>query len=588
VDLSLTHSFSGAVSLGCERATTLLVYHADGVEAVALRERPLVLGRDSAADVVIRHPSLSRQHARLELRDGEVWITDLGSTNGSFVNDQRVDEIVVHPGDQIRLGSLNATLHALGASQGPLQGLLRHDRFLEEVEREIVRHRLFERTFGVLMISASTRAPLVSWCAALQQRLRCVDRLGLYGPTTIEVLLPEIGAEELAGLADRLVADASPDAPLLCGSALFPASATTAAQLLSAVRRARETARAGRPHCAAPALDVAAAETVGAESVVVRSLAMKKLFAVVERMARSSIPVLILGETGTGKEVIARAIHHGSGRGTLPCINSAAIPSQLIESVLFGHEKGAFTGADRQRRGVFEEADGGSVFLDEIGELSLAAQAALLRVLDTKVVSRIGSSQEIPVNVRIIAATHRNLDAMVEAGTFRRDLLFRINTMTLRVPPLRERAEEIEPLCEAFLREANESNGSRVPSFEGGALELLRRYAWPGNVRELRNVVQRAVVLAEDRPIGADDLPEPIRELEERVAPTSVSAAASDLPDEEGLDYKARLQRYEVRLIREALQACEGNRTRAAQRLRIPLRTLMYKIQAFGIGDLDR
>jgi len=598
LDLSLTHSFSGALSLGWERTATLLVYHPDGVEAVQLREQPIIVGRDSVADLVIRHPSLSRQHARLELREGEVWIVDLGSTNGCFVGGRRVEESAVRPGDELRLGALAASLHALTPELGPLQGLLRHDLFLEELEREVVRHGHFGRSLGLLLVNASPRTPLAGWCAGLQGQLRPIDRLGLYSPAAVEVLLPEVSSDELSGLVDRLVAKG--EGPrLLCGSALFPSAATSGAQLLSAAVGASGRARPASPHCAAPMLEAAAGEASG--SVVARSPAMQKLFAVALRMSRSTIPVLILGETGSGKEVVARAIHQGSGRGALPCINSAAIPGQLIESVLFGYEKGAFTGADRARPGIFEEADGGTVFLDEIGELSPAAQAALLRVLDTRVVTRIGSSREIPVNVRVLAATHRDLDAMAEAGTFRRDLLFRINTMTLRLPPLRERVEEIEPLAEQFLREANEANGSRVPGLTPEALALLRQHRWPGNVRELRNVIQRAVVLAEDRLISPEDLPEPIRGLEARAAAppgtpavaggaaaTTGAPPAPGASGDEGLDYKARVQRFEVQLIREALAAEAGNRTRAAQRLRIPIRTLMYKLQAFGIADEGR
>jgi DNA-binding NtrC family response regulator len=243
---------------------------------------------------------------------------------------------------------------------------------------------------------------------------------------------------------------------------------------------------------------------------------------------------------------------------------------------------------------VFEEADGGAVLLDEIGELSPAAQAALLRVLDTKQITRVGSTKEIPVEIRVLAATHRNLEAMCEAGTFRRDLLYRINTMTLRVPPLRERAEEIQPLAEHFLVEANAANEHQVKGFTPEVLGLLQRYRWPGNVRELRNVVHRAVVMAEGELVTLDDLPERIRSLE-RSAAMILAAQEDDGPDrplkmllededDEELDYKTRIQRYETRLIRAALEESGWSKTKAAQRLRIPLRTLIYKVQSFGIA----
>jgi len=595
---TLPIGLTGAISLGRERQISLLVYHRDGVEAVPLEAgRTVVVGRDPSCDVAITNPGLSREHACLELRDDEVWVEDLGSTNGTRLNGEKVKEAQVRPGDELLFGSLPASVHVMSSADGQLQGVLGHDPFFEEVEREIVRHRMFGRTFGVLMVRASSRRlPLVRWCAQLQRHVRPIDRIGLYSPSAVEILLPEVTASELADVARTITDDRIAGGPqLLCGTALYPQAATSAGELLEVVRTSAQQARVAQPVIAAP--ESAAAdqmETAHDQQIIVRSPAMQKVFAVVERMTRSAIPVLILGETGTGKEVIARAIHQGSGRSTLPCVNCAAIPEQLIESIMFGHEKGSFTGADRQRRGVFEEADGGSVFLDEIGELSPAAQAALLRVLDTKRITRVGSTREIPVNVRILAATHRNLEAMCEAGTFRRDLLFRINTMTIKIPPLRERVEEIEPLAEAFLREANDANESAVEGFDSEVHELLRRYRWPGNVRELRNVVHRATVLTEGRMVSAEHLPERIRQLdrgsvvqEERTpAPfgsgtVSLTTTPGTEPD---LDYKTRIQRYETQLIRAALEQTGWSKTKAAQVLRIPLRTLIYKVQSFGIA----
>ena len=256
---------------------------------------------------------------------------------------------------------------------------------------------------------------------------------------------------------------------------------------------------------------------------------------------------------------------------------------------MFGHERGAFTGADRQTNGMFVEADGGAILLDEIGELSPSAQAALLRVLDTKRITRVGSTKEIEVDVRILAATHRNLEAMCAAGTFRQDLLFRINTMTVKIPPLRERLEEIEPLARRFLTEANEANGSALTGFDPDALELLRQYSWPGNVRELRNVVHRAAVMAREQQVVVDDLPDRLLEALRRdgdgspLQRTSAAAGDDDQEQDADVDFKTRIQRYETRLIRDALEQTGWSKTRAAQRLRIPLRTLIYKINSFDI-----
>jgi transcriptional regulator with PAS, ATPase and Fis domain len=299
----------------------------------------------------------------------------------------------------------------------------------------------------------------------------------------------------------------------------------------------------------------------------------------VKRLAGSTIAVLIHGETGTGKEVIARAIHDGGPRKKQPLrtINCAAIPGTLIESVLFGHEQGAFTGADKVTRGVFEQADGGSVLLDEIGELAAPAQAALLRVLETKKLTRIGGDKEIDVDVRVIAATHRDLEAMVETGKFRQDLLYRLNTITLRIPPLRERVDEIRPLAERFLKEARRQMGSDVRAIEPDALDALDGYAWPGNVRELRNVIERAVVLAEGKSITLADLTERVRGGARPPEPEAVETA------EASGDYKEHVRRYETELLLRALRKHDGNQTEAAKSLGLPLRTLVHKIQTYGI-----
>jgi DNA-binding NtrC family response regulator len=321
----------------------------------------------------------------------------------------------------------------------------------------------------------------------------------------------------------------------------------------------------------------------------------------VSRVARATIPVLVVGETGTGKEVVARAIHDQSPRAERPmrCVNCAAIPANLLESILFGHEKGAFTGATRRTGGVFREAHGGTVFLDEIGELAAAAQAALLRVLETRRVTRVGSSEEDEVDVRVVAATHRDLEAMCEAGTFRLDLLYRINTMSLLIPPLRRRAEEIEQLAAFFLQEANEANGCQVQAIDSEAMDLMRSYHWPGNVRELRNVIHRAVVLARGEQLTADDLPDKLSALKQ-LAPRWTMARklgqspGADTPgplpgdDGEEMDFKLCVQQFEEHLIRKALQLTAWRRAEAADLLNMPRRTLTHKLNVYGITPPDR
>ena len=283
--------------------------------------------------------------------------------------------------------------------------------------------------------------------------------------------------------------------------------------------------------------------------------------------------------------MIARAIHDSGPRKKKPLrsINCAAIPATLIESVLFGHEQGSFTGADKQSRGIFEQADGGSVLLDEIGELAAPAQAALLRVLETKKLMRVGGDKEIAVDVRVIAATHRDLEAMVEAGRFRQDLLYRLNTMTLRIPPLRERVDEIRPLAERFLKEARRQSGSDVRGFDAEAIAVLEGYGWPGNVRELRNVIERAVVLAETKTITPAELTDRVRGGHRAAVPELVESQDSTT------DYREHVRKYEAELILKALHKHNGNQTEAAKSLNLPLRTLVHKIKTYGIKkNFDR
>lgn len=319
------------------------------------------------------------------------------------------------------------------------------------------------------------------------------------------------------------------------------------------------------------------------EHIIVESEAMARLHDEARRVARTDAPVLITGETGVGKEVLAKIIHHASRRGEKPlrALNCGAIDDNLVQSQLFGYERGAFTGADRRTAGIFEQADGGTVFLDEIGELSATAQAALLRVLETKLVTRLGSEQPRPVDIRLLAATNRDLAGMSVEGSFRSDLYYRLNTIPLHIPPLRSRTEEIEALARHFLERARSRNETIATRIDGRAVELLTRHPWPGNVRELRNVVDRAAILARGEVIGVDELAPCLR------APASPTAAtiAPPPPAAGAGKLKDRVQAYEGELILEALERNGWNQTEAARALKIPVRTLAYKIEKLGLRD---
>jgi DNA-binding NtrC family response regulator len=289
--------------------------------------------------------------------------------------------------------------------------------------------------------------------------------------------------------------------------------------------------------------------------------------------------VLIAGETGTGKELIAQAIHQLSGRGRNPFItvHCAALPATLLESELFGHERGAFTGATERRIGRFESADGGTLFLDEIGEISLTTQVKLLRFLETRTFDRIGSSKPISVDVRLIAATNRELEEMVKEGTFREDLFFRLNVVQVRMPPLRERKEDIPLLLGHFLAQFAKENGIEPPVFEPGAMRCLTAYPWPGNIRELRNFAENSVVLHRAARIHEFDLEPKFRGGTSDGSAgefTSTEATSAGQPSVSRLS----VEENEKRLLREALLQARGNRTKAAKLLGVSRRTLHRKI----------
>ena len=308
--------------------------------------------------------------------------------------------------------------------------------------------------------------------------------------------------------------------------------------------------------------------------IVATSEAMIQLLELIERAAAYKTTVLLTGESGTGKEVLARAIHAQSPRRdeSFVAINCGAIPESLLESELFGHAKGAFTGADKARNGLFREADGGTVFLDEIGELPQLLQVKLLRVLQEEEVQPVGEDKPRAVDIRVIAATARDLEAEIAEGRFREDLFYRLNVIRLKVPPLRERPKDIPLLADHFIAHFRRVLGRPIQSLTDEALECMVAYSWPGNVRELENVIERAAILTDGDRISLRELPENL-----------VSPAVSDGPGTSNLSLKRARRAAEIDVIGRALRATGGNRTHAARLLQISHRTLLYKIKEFGI-----
>jgi DNA-binding NtrC family response regulator len=559
-------------------------YHSNGVRAAELADgQTLVVGRALPSDVQLDVQSLSRRHARF-VREGEsVFVEDLGSRNGTVLDGRPVARAEVAPNTVIALGGVTAVLHRLPAGVPAAPELMSYERFGVRLASELQHVRAASGQAALFMVRAEGAPPdthLSRWSERLQAALGPRDFSAMYDQSTLLVLRVGQTPESAYALATELVA-AQHDLALYCGISCYPSTATTGQDLLYEARQACLEADAERRvRVAHPPRDGAGAGGL----LIVESEAMRKLRLLVRRVAATDVPVLIVGETGAGKEVVASALHRASARRDSPfrAINCAAIPEALVASVLFGHEKGSFTGASTTSQGVFEQADGGTVLLDEVGELPAAVQVALLRVLETKTVTRVGGHKEHKLDTRVLAATHRDLENMVEQGAFRRDLLFRLNAIVLHVPPLRERREEIAPLVEHFARMAAARFGLGDKTVSEEALRELRAYAWPGNVRELRNVIERAVILADGPTLTLEHLPEGMR----GAAPGGGDTGTGQPPPPAAFGneaYKDRIREYEVRMITEGLRLADGNQTRAALLLRIPLRTLVHKMKLYGL-----
>lgn len=338
---------------------------------------------------------------------------------------------------------------------------------------------------------------------------------------------------------------------------------------------------------------VLAAISEETHSVIHGSEAMRRTLALAEQIAPSEASVLITGESGTGKEVIARYIHKKSARATKPfiAVNCAAIPANLMESELFGHEKGAFTGALSRRLGKFEEANGGTLLLDEISEMDIGLQAKLLRAIQEREIDRVGGSKPIKVNIRILATSNRDLEAEVKKGTFREDLYFRLNVISLPLPSLKDRLDDIPPLADYFIEKYSKANGLPTRKLSSEALAKLRSHPWPGNVRELENILHRAVLMAQGNQIDEAAIMLPVRAAAQvpqpAPAPAVVAApqpaqTAPAQPGKVNAMVGRTVEEVEKELILDTLDYCLGNRTQAAQILGISIRTLRNKLNQYS------
>jgi DNA-binding NtrC family response regulator len=535
----------------------------------------VVIGRAKEVDLRLKDNSVSRQHARITIKDGQLRVADLDSQNGTFVNGERISgSQLLLSGDVIGILDVSMVVHAEGRAPVSRQILdLAGGRM--RVDEELERAKRFRRSLGVVALQFGGRADRPRVARALANHLRVVDVVAWAGEDEAFVIMPEADALDASDGARRLLQAVAETAPAVrAGVATFPSDGCEVDVLIGAARGAAVDTPAGQVGAATETFSV---RQIGESSVVVADPAMRRVYQLLDKVARSDLSVLITGETGTGKELAAAAIHHGSARAGKPLVtlNCASVHEQLVESELFGHQKGAFTGAVSAKPGLLEVAEGGTVFLDEVGELPPSVQAKLLRVLETRKVMRLGDVRERAIDMRIVGATNRDLEAEVAAGNFRQDLYFRLSAARVWLPPLRDRKRELPILASRFLAEACEQHQRGKMAISSQAMQRLLTYRWPGNVRELRNLMDYVAVAHESSVL------EPWH-LDERLGPGQVSTEPASPATFRPIDEEIR--ELESARMGAALRATGGNQTRAAELIRMPLRTFQSKVKQYRLS----
>jgi transcriptional regulator with GAF, ATPase, and Fis domain len=560
------------------------------------------LGRGAEVHVRVSMPDVSRRHAMLRI-GRTISLSDLGSANGTRLRGERLSRGTWHeitPGEWFLLGDVTVVIN-----DGPMQSRPRRSvgesAFRGVLEALSERFRSLGRRFFLVTLRCVTTR---RWVDVVEAMLMPHDNMIVLSDSEVAVLLtdrkPDAAERLKEALGEHLKRIGARAELTLLDSPVDPA-------LTASILPERERTPPKVPKTLRPA------------SPLVQNDAMTRLYELVDEVAASPTSILILGETGVGKEVLARAIHDRSERRPKPflALNCAALSENLLESELFGYEKGAFTGAVAAKAGLLETAEGGTVFLDEVGDMQLSTQAKLLRVLEERKVWRLGGLKPRDINVRVLAATNRSLEQQIATGRFRADLFYRLNGLSLTIPPLRDRRDEVRPLAERFSVNAADAMGKRLPTFSLEAMEALERYAWPGNIRELRNVVERAVLLARKGVIGLEELPDElcdalapaptpsgsgqIRALRETlhlqgdqddddapainritglIRPPRPAVAESSTHD---LNLTTEMEQLEKARILDALSKCHGNQTRAAEMLGITRRMLISRIERYDI-----
>jgi transcriptional regulator with GAF, ATPase, and Fis domain len=570
---------TGQMSSTADGSAMLVVMRRGAVRCHRLPARgEVTIGRSRSVEVSIDATSVSRRHARLTL-GAEIVLRDLDSSNGTRVAGVALEpgELrALRPNDVIEIGDVTILFRG-PAARARSSRLVSHTHFEALLDGACARGRQTNQRFAIARVRVAPDDER-SLERIATGAVRPNDPIAVYGPGELELLLDGAGRVQAEEIVERIRA-AADTAGHECetGLACFPTDGLSPEQLMS---------RAGERPGAPSAAD---------SEIVVGDPSMRQLHEIAKLAASGDLSVLLLGETGVGKEVFARRIHAQSARRNKPFVGlcCAAFSETLLESEVFGHEKGAFTGADRAKPGLLETGEGGTVLLDEIGDLPLSLQAKLLRVLEEREVMRVGGVRAKSIDVRFIAATNRDLQSDIAAGLFRADLYYRLNGMTIAIPPLRDRPTEIGPLARAFAALAMTKLGRRgAIAIASDALAVLEAYPWPGNVRELRNAIERAVLLTPGDEIHAGSLP-----LDRLGADDN--AATGEFDDSMTLrthrvdvgvpepgkhsDLHAGVKSYERQRILDALASCDGNQTRAAKLLGISRTTLAARMDAFDL-----
>ena len=548
---------------------TGLVLVVMGPDLYAARALPtdgaITIGRDHTAELCLADPMASRLHVRLTVyKSGKIEIEDLGSRNGTMLKGKAIpahQPVSVEPGEAISVGATTLVIQHRSAVQRSREDW-GHAYFHGRLEEQCRREQGGFRQFAVVRLRLPAAFALAQVAQVISELLQPSDVFANFAPDDYEILLLDRTPGEAGGLASRLQeALVAAGGRCRAGVACFPADGHNADALLA---RAGDLARGQ--------LDEASED----DAVWVDTTTLA-VVAAAEKAAARSASVLLLGETGVGKEEFAKLIHRRSPRAGKPfvTVDCAGINPNLIESELFGHTRGAFTGAGRDKGGLLEQAPGGTVFLDEIGELPPGVQAKLLRVLETRQLTALGAVQAKPLDVRFIAATNRDLAAEVAAKTFRADLYHRLAVFEIQIPPLRQRGSDIVPLAQAFLgRFCRQEHRARVPTLSSETVTMLMAHAWPGNVRELRNVMERALAFCPGHEIRPEHLSLP------RSAERAPGPSAQTYPELPKLDAAASAERQ--RMI-DALESCTWNQTRAAKKLGMAQSTFSYKLDRYAI-----